>query len=154
MRSIVAVVGCAVAIWGVRMVVASIDDNEGVRLSMASLLAAFSYEAETFVSADDFLANRRSDVKYCILLDVAMLGMSGLELQQQLRDEGDPTPIVFVSANDDAATRETARKAGALGFLSKPPNLDKLLELLELAEHGVKSAAPDLKPAARRHSAR
>lgn len=136
------------------MVVASIDDDEGMRLSMASLLAAFSYEAETFASADDFLLKRRSDANYCLLLDVAMPGMSGLELQQRLRDAGDPTPIVFVSSNDDAVTREIARRAGALGFLSKPPDLDQLFELIERAEHAAASPAPDPKPADRGHPAR
>ncbi len=125
------------------MIVVSIEDDEGVRVSLASLLSSCSFEVETFASADEFLAKRRPGAAYCIILDVAMPGMTGLELQQFLNAEGDRSPVVFLSANDDQPTRDLTLKSGALGFLSKPSHPNEIIELVELAEKVIESKSPE-----------
>jgi FixJ family two-component response regulator len=129
------------------LIVVSIEDDEGVRVSLVSLLSACSFEVETFSSANEFLAKRKPGASYCIILDVAMPGMTGLELQQHLNAEGDRSPVVFLTANDDPPTRDMTLKSGALGFLSKPPHPNEIIELVELAERMTESKLPGQEPA-------
>ncbi len=124
------------------MVVVSIEDDEGVRVSLVALLSACSFQVETFSSADEFLAKRKRGAAYCIIVDVNMPGMTGLELQQHLNAEGDRSPVVFLTANDDARTRDITLKSGALGFLPKPSHPNDIIELVELAERMTEQAAP------------
>ncbi len=124
------------------MIVVSIEDDEGVRASLVALLSACSFEVETFASANEFLAKRKQGAAYCIIVDVAMPGMTGLELQQHLNAEGDRSPVVFLTANDDARTRDITLKSGALGFLAKPSHPDEIIELVELAERVTEQIAP------------
>ena len=115
------------------MIIASIDDDEAVRHSMALFLRAFSFRVETYASAATFLAERRPDARYCLISDVEMPDMPGPVLQARLGRLGERHPIIFVTAHQDAATREAALRAGALGFLAKPPDHDELLRLIDVA---------------------
>ena len=113
--------------------IACIDDDEPIRQSMALFLRAFSYNVETFPSAEAFLAERRPGERYCLILDLNMPQMSGLDLQRRLSEMGERHPIIFVTAFNEAGARKTALEGGALGFLAKPPNHDELLRLIDIA---------------------
>lgn len=113
--------------------IACVDDDDAVRQSMSLFLRSFAYTVESFASAGAFLADRRPGARYCLVLDVTMPEMSGLELQRRLSDLGERLPIIFISAMDDATTRRTALEGGALGFLAKPPDHEELLRLLDIA---------------------
>jgi FixJ family two-component response regulator len=75
---------------------------------------------ETFVSAEEFLASESGPMARCLVLDVQLGGVSGLELQERLAASGARTPVVFITAHDDEMSRERARRAGAVDYLSKP----------------------------------
>lgn len=110
--------------------IAVVDDDDGLRDSLVSLIRSYDHPVESFASAAEFLALRHADRFYFLVLDVQMPGMSGLELQSRLCKLGEPYPIVFVSACDDERTRAQARRAGALDFLDKPLDADRLMSLI------------------------
>ena len=119
--------------------VAIVDDEKVVRRAIGRLVGSAGLQSETFSSAEDFLRafpNRGPD---CLVLDLRLPGMSGLELQQQLAANHNRTPIVFVSAHDDPDTRAQALKAGAVAFLAKPFKEEALLEAIRSA---TESASP------------
>jgi FixJ family two-component response regulator len=114
-----------------------IDDDASVRKALKRLIRSTGMSAHTFASAEDFLASQRS-LPDCLVLDLRMPGMSGLELQQQLAAEHRSVPIVFISAHDDEQTRHTALAAGAAAFLHKPFDDHALLDAIDQAAgHGV-----------------
>ena len=104
-----------------------VDDDESVRNAKARLLKSVGLRVEVFGSAREFLDHDRADVPGCLLLDVRMPGLSGLELQQELADSQDVLPIVFMSAHGDIPMSVRAIKAGAMDFLPKPVNDQELL---------------------------
>jgi len=95
-------------------VVAVIDDDQSVRGAIRSLLRSLGFRVETFASAEDFLDARPAGIG-CLILDVRLSGMSGLDLQQRLAVTGDAPPIVFISAHADQVARQQA-----IAFLRKP----------------------------------
>jgi FixJ family two-component response regulator len=101
-------------------VVSIIDDDESIRNTMSSLVRSLGYDALTFDSAEAFLASPRLDETSCLILDVQMSGMSGLDLQDELRTCNYTVPIIFITAFPDEALRHRAEAAGALGFFGKP----------------------------------
>jgi FixJ family two-component response regulator len=107
-----------------------VDDEPAVGRGLESLLRSFGYTAACFASAEDYLASPLRRDTACLILDVHMPGMSGIELQARLRAEGDRTPIIFVSGASDERTKKDALGAGARGFLSKPIDQGPLMRLL------------------------
>jgi FixJ family two-component response regulator len=97
-----------------------VDDDAAVREALASLLRACGFRVETFDSAEAFTQRRGEEVPTCVLLDVRMPGMSGLELQRQLAQRREPVGIVFITAHGDIPMAVEAVKAGAIEFLVKP----------------------------------
>src|SRR6266704_1273390 len=103
------------------MLISVVDDDESVRESLPDLLRELGFEAEAFASAEEFLESRALSVTGCLVLDVAMPGMSGIALQRELRNRGSEIPIVFITAYSDEATRPTFcltkpfRRSGVVG---------------------------------------
>jgi FixJ family two-component response regulator len=113
-----------------RVLVAVIDDDESVRESLPDLLRQFGYEVGTFASAEEFLAAGDVDLTKCLVLDVAMPGMSGPELQRELQRRGRPIPVVFVTAHGDETMRPRLLEQGAVDCLFKPSSETALLTAL------------------------
>src|SRR5262245_37950993 len=100
--------------------IAVIDDDVAIREAVQSLLRSVGLRAEEFASALDFLQSGRLRDTACLIVDVRMPRMSGLELQQQLTMDHCPVPIIFISAHGDEETRARALRGGAVDFLDKP----------------------------------
>src|SRR5262245_19649580 len=115
------------------LLVAVVDDDELFRRSIERLVRSAGFTVATFGSAEDFLKHADLDRTACAILDVKLPGMSGLELQQRVITRPRPLPIVFVSAHDEAVTRASALRAGAIAFLKKPFDNSTLLDTLRLA---------------------
>lgn len=110
-----------------------VDDDASFRRALTSLLQSLGHPVATFGTAEEFLESGRVDETACLISDVQMPGMSGIELQSQLRAQGRRLPIIFVTAYPESAARGRALAAGALGFLSKPFSADELISYLEQA---------------------
>jgi FixJ family two-component response regulator len=121
--------------WKVRVaeipVISIVDDDESVREAIESLMKSAGYLPKVFSSAGDFLSSGYLDDTGCLILDVQMPGMSGLELQNRLVAAKCAVPIIFISAHGDAQARARALKAGAVGFLQKPFSEDDLLDAIK-----------------------
>ena len=112
---------------------AIVDDDESVRRSLPELLDAFAVATRTFASAREFLDSGVIETTQCLILDVAMPGMSGPELQQELERRGHAVPIIFISGRTDDALRETLIGRGAIDCLVKPFSSQRLRAALEQA---------------------
>jgi len=110
-----------------------VDDDASVRSGVGNLLKALGYTTVSFSSGEEFLASTEVDDALCILLDVRMQGMQGLEVQRQLNAEHRDIPVVFMSAHGDDDTVQRALSNGAVGFLRKPFDEDVLVDSIELA---------------------
>jgi FixJ family two-component response regulator len=97
-----------------------IEDDAGERKALGRLLRAGGFAPAPYASAEEFLACPPSDTPVCLLLDVQLEGMSGLELQEQLNAEGSTIPIIVITGSDDARLRERAEHCGCVAFLMKP----------------------------------
>jgi FixJ family two-component response regulator len=111
-----------------RSVVMIVDDDDSIRKAARRLIRSFGLAVESFASADDFLASGRIDATACLVLDVNMPGLSGLELQRHLSALHYHIPIIFITAFADEAVRVQAVTAGACRYLIKPFEEDELLE--------------------------
>jgi FixJ family two-component response regulator len=118
---------------GKRSLVSVVDDDESVRESLPDLLREFGFAAETFSSAEAFLASDVVSDTSCLLLDIAMPGMSGPELQQELIRRQQEIPIVFITAHGDEAVRPRLLAHGAVECLLKPFSEPALLAALNTA---------------------
>jgi FixJ family two-component response regulator len=116
-----------------RSLVAVVDDDESVRESLPDLLRQFGFAAQAFSSAEAFLASEVLSETRCLILDIAMPGMSGPELQQQLMRLRRAIPIVFITANGDASVRPRLIAQGAVECLFKPFSETALLDALNAA---------------------
>ena len=114
-------------------VIAIVDDDEAVREALASLLRSAGHQVRGFASAEDFLGSGQVHGTGCLLLDLRMPGMNGLELQERLAASEVHIPVIFLTAHGDEGARARALKAGAAGFLSKPLNEDTLLDTVNAA---------------------
>src|SRR5713101_5855703 len=103
-----------------RALVSVVDDDESVRESLPDLLKEFGFEARAFSSAQEFLASDCVNRTGCLILDIAMPGMTGFDLQRELQRRSQKIPIIFITAQADVALRATAFQGGAVGFLLKP----------------------------------
>ena len=110
-----------------------VDDDESVRESLPDLLKEFGFEARTFSSAEDFLASESIAETRCLVLDVAMPGMTGPDLQRELTRRDQSIPIVFITAHRDAALRPRLIDQGAVDCLLKPFEPTDLLQALHTA---------------------
>jgi len=110
-----------------------VEDDRSVRRAMVSLLSSFGYAAATFASAEDFLESDQVDKTTCLICDVNMPGLSGLDLQSRLAAQGREMPIIFITASTEETTRARALTAGALGVLTKPFDAGRLIEYIRLA---------------------
>jgi len=118
--------------------IAVVDDDSSLRESTQLLLRSAGYRAEVFASAREFLDSPRIDETACLLLDVRMPGMDGLELQRFLNEAQRQIPIIFITAHATDNAEQRARKAGAVDFLRKPVNDEKLLSAIQTALKGWK----------------
>lgn len=116
-----------------RVLVSVVDDDESVRESLPDLLHEFGFAAQTFASADEFLASDALTKTQCLILDVAMPGMTGPDLQRELKRRGDTTPIIFITAHADEAARQKLIDAGAADCLIKPFSDTALRQALDAA---------------------
>ena len=116
-----------------RSLVAVVDDDESVRESLPDLLRQFGFAAQAFSSAEAFLASELVGRTSCLVLDVAMPGMSGLDLQEELERRRLGIPIVFITANGDEMVRPRVLAGGATACLFKPFSDNALLQALEAA---------------------
>ena len=108
--------------------VAIVDDDDLVRTALQGLLKAAGLGAQTFASAEDFLNSGQQHDTGCLITDISMPGMSGLELQAQLNAERWRIPTIFITAQGDARMRMQAMRAGALEWVAKPFDGEALLE--------------------------
>jgi FixJ family two-component response regulator len=112
-----------------------VDDDESVRESLPDLLREFGFAARAFSSAEEFLSSGCLDETSCLLLDIAMPGMTGPELQQDLKRRGREIPIIFITGRTDDTVRARVLKQGAAGFLLKPFSDSDLLAAIKVALH-------------------
>jgi FixJ family two-component response regulator len=117
-------------------IISIVDDDCGVREAMANLLRSLGYEVTTFDSAEDFLESGRLGRTSCLITDLHMPDLDGLELQSRLIAQGHQTPVIFVTAYPEERFRKRAMNAGAVGFLSKPLIEDALIHCVESALNG------------------
>ena len=110
-----------------------VDDDQAVRDSLRQLLQAVGLRVQTYASAQDFLSAYRPDTPGCLVLDIRMPGMGGLDLQSQLVQQGVRLPIIFLTGHGDVPAAVQALKAGAMDFLQKPVNSQSLLDLVQQA---------------------
>lgn len=113
--------------------VVTVDDDPSVRRALGRLLRAAGYRVEAYASAEEFLACSLPAPPACVVLDVGMPGLGGLDVQQTLRARGAELPIVFITGQGDIPTSVRAMKAGAVDFLTKPFHEDELLAAIEQA---------------------
>jgi FixJ family two-component response regulator len=113
--------------------VSVVDDDESVRESLPDLLRELGFAAQAFSSAEEFLASSYVDQTHCLLLDVAMPGMSGPELQSELKRRHQDIPLVFITAHTDEAIRARVLEQGAVECLLKPFSEMALLDAINKA---------------------
>jgi FixJ family two-component response regulator len=123
-------------------VIAIVEDDASVRTATQSLVRSLGFTACTFACAEEFIQSPRRNDASCVITDVQMPGMSGVELQSLLIAEGRRTPIIFITAFHDEGIRARAMKAGAICFLSKPVDGQTLIECVFKALNRHKLSIP------------
>ena len=111
-----------------------VDDEPAICLSLKRLVKSVGLEAQTFTSAQEFLRSQRPDGPGCLVLDVRLPGLSGLDLQQELLDRKIDLPIIFITGHGDIPMSVRAMKAGAVEFLTKP---SRDQDLVDAIQHGI-----------------
>ncbi|WP_105403897.1 response regulator transcription factor [Neorhizobium sp. T7_12] len=114
-------------------IIAIVDDDAAIREALESLVQSCGYESRLFVSAEDFLAYEDRAAINCMLLDVNMPGLTGLELQDRLNKEPSTPPIIFMTSYQDETSKRAAIGGGALAFLPKPVDVNRLIDVIEIA---------------------
>ena len=114
-------------------VISIVDDDEAVRLALRSLVRSLGYVSNVFASAEEFLGSSQLSETSCLISDIQMPGMNGIELQNRLRILDYSTPVIFVTAFPDERNRARALEAGAIGFLEKPFEGCAMIKLIETA---------------------
>jgi Response regulator len=114
-------------------VVSIVDDDGSIRRSVRNLLVSLGFQVETFDSAEDFLHSAERQRVGCLVLDLRMPGMSGLELLTHLADTDPDIPIVILTSHGDVEARESALRAGVVAFIRKPFVSDELVSAIERA---------------------
>ena len=121
------------ATQGKTNLVAIVDDDDSMRTALAGLLKAVGLATQAFASAEDFLKSGQQHHAACLIADIRMPGMSGLELQAHLNAERCRIPTIFITAHGDEKMRMQALRAGAVEFMAKPFNDEALLESVRAA---------------------
>jgi two-component system, LuxR family, response regulator FixJ len=124
-----------------------VDDDDGMRRALALLLGTVGYETVTFSDPTEFLAKFDSETHGCLVLDIRMPGMSGLELQQHLNRKGSMLPVIFITGHGDVPMAVQAMKEGAFEFIQKP---FRDQDLLDCINHALKQDAENRDAVARR----
>lgn len=114
----------------VARLISIVDDDLSLCRALGRLVQAAGYSVEMFASAHEFLDSSPSDRTACLVLDIHLNGMSGLDLEERLIAERVAIPIIFITADDDVATRERVRGSGAVGYLAKPFDGQALLDVI------------------------
>ena len=120
-----------------------VDDDESIRAATKALLRSVGYEVETFASAELFLESEALRETDCLVLDVRMPGIDGLELQRRLNAAQSRVPIIFVTAHDDKSHRTAAMDAGAANFFHKPFEANAFVAAIQAALRSFESLAPE-----------
>ena len=110
-----------------------VDDDASLRAATDNLLSSHGYLVRTFASAEEFLQSPHLHGCACVVADVQMPGMSGVDLLDHMRAQGHNTPFIFITAFPEDSARDRARKAGAVGFLAKPFAAPDLIKCVEAA---------------------
>src|SRR5262249_11940183 len=119
-----------------------VDDDRSMRESLRNLIRSMGLNVQTFASAHEFLTSQRPDAPSCLVLDVQLPGLSGLDLQQELAKVNAPIPIIFITGHGDIPMTVRAMKAGASEFLTKPFRDNELLNAVEQAINRSRQMAP------------
>jgi FixJ family two-component response regulator len=114
-----------------RDLVSIVDDDESIRQALSSLFRSAGLQVAVFASAEAFLGSPQVSTTRCLILDLQMAGMGGLQLQRRLADDGRPITVVIVTAHGDDEVREQTLRAGAAAFLPKPFDAHRLLRTVE-----------------------
>jgi FixJ family two-component response regulator len=122
-------------------IISIVDDDVAIGESIAELLLTVGLRTHVFTSADQFLASDRVRATSCLIADIKMPGIGGIELQRLLSAKGVNLPVIFISAFEDAAIRSAAEKVGAVGFLNKPFSEDDLFRCIRIALPGNSGSA-------------
>jgi len=122
-------------------IIGVVDDDESVRMAVGSLLRSLGFKIELFGSAEDLLGSAQLDDIACLIVDVRLPGLSGLDLQRQLLAGKREFPMIFISAHDDPVARRQALTAGALAFIRKPFSEEALIDAVRagLSQGGHRS---------------
>jgi len=121
-----------------------VEDDRSVRTAVTRLLSLAGFEARAYASAGEFLVEERDPAPGCIVLDVGLPGLTGIELQAALQRDGDPRPIIFLTGRGSIDMGVCAMKAGAVDFLTKPVDRERLLGAVETAlARGIVAQARD-----------
>jgi FixJ family two-component response regulator len=129
-----------------------VDDDASMRNALTNLISSVGLQVQAFSSAQDFLSHRRTMTPACLVLDVRLKGLSGLELQHELASLGDPIPIIFMTGHGDIPMTVRAMKAGAVEFLPKPFRDQDLLDAIHQAiDLNTKAIQQELKANALRN---
>ena len=123
-----------------KAIVFVVDDDLSVRQGLERLLRTVGWKVETFPSAQEFLAHRKENIPSCLVLDVGLPGLSGLDLQKRILEANREIPIVFITGHKDVPTSVRAMKAGAVEFLVKPFSEQDLLDAIDQAIKRDRSA--------------
>ena len=110
-----------------------VDDDESIRESLPDLIKEFGFAARAFSSAEEFLSSGSANETSCLILDIAMPGMSGPELHQELKRRGEEIPVIFITGQKDETIRARVLEQGAAGFLIKPFSDAALLAAIKAA---------------------
>jgi FixJ family two-component response regulator len=116
-----------------KKMVAIIEDDESYRVAVQRLLKSAGFAVQAFASAEDFLSSGRQSETGCLIADIRMPGMSGLDLQSKLNSDRCPIPTIFITAHGDEKMRLQAMRGGAVKFLAKPFDGEILLEAVRVA---------------------
>jgi len=120
-----------------RPLLSVVDDDESMRESLPGLIKEFGFAARAFSSGEEFLSSDSVEKTSCLILDIAMPGMSGPELYQELKRRGENIPVIFITAQKDETIRTRVLQQGAAGFLLKPFSDTALLAAIEIAMQAV-----------------
>ncbi len=116
-----------------KLTVAVVDDDEAVRDALSNLLASLDLGVATFASAEEFLASSACNVAACLITDVQMPGMTGLDLQRHLIENGNRMPVILITAFPRDHVRQQAEADGAFGFFAKPFDGGRMIDCIERA---------------------
>jgi FixJ family two-component response regulator len=118
---------------GLERRVSIVDDDAAVREALKNLMRSAQFSVETFASAEEFLNSDRRAGTECLILDLYLPGMTGFELQERLKADLSPIPIIFITAHADETARQRALKGGAVEMLGKPVRRDALFKAIHAA---------------------